>query len=93
MAAADKFDMAAKQCAASASTQQFALALESGEVVRFDNNGDAKATEALRTVDVQTGKKIKATVTGIMEANNTVRVVSVEVKAKKSKTSSMAGEQ
>jgi hypothetical protein len=89
MAAADKIDTAAKHCAASASTEQFGLALSGGEVVRFNNDGDAKASEALKTVDVQPGKKIKAKVTGVMEDDNTIRVASVEVKGKKNNPSSL----
>lgn len=92
-AAAQRVDTAAKQCTASSATQEFGLATSGGDVVRFDKDGNTKATDALRAVDVQPGKKVKAKVTGVMEENNLVRVASVEVKGKKiSPSSSMGGQ-
>lgn len=91
-AVAQRVDTAAKQCSAGSSTQQFGLATSEGDVLRLDQAGNAKASEALRSVDVQPGKKVKAKVTGVMEANNVVQVASVEVKGKKiSPSTSMAG--
>jgi len=91
-AAAERMDSAAKQCAASTLTQAFGLALSDGKVVQLDSEGNTKASEAIKAVDVQPGKKIKAKVTGVLEANNTVNVASVEVKGKKiSPSSSMGG--
>lgn len=91
-AAAERMDAAAKQCAASTSTQSFGLALSDGKVVQLDNQGNTQASEALKTIDVQPGKKVKAKVTGAVEDNNIVRVASVEVKGKKiSPSSSMGG--
>ena len=93
MAAAEKIDTAAKQCTATASTQEFGLALSGGEVVRFDSEGDSKAGQALRGIDVPPGKKIKAKVTGVMGENDAVKVAVVELKGKKiSPSSSMAGQ-
>lgn len=83
IARATRIDEAAKQCTASPSTQTFGLAMSGGQVVQFDNSGNSKALEALKAVDVQPGKKIKAKVTGTMENQQTVRVASVEVKGKK----------
>jgi hypothetical protein len=83
MAKANRIDNAAKQCAASASTQTFGLAMSGGQVVQFDSSGNSKAQEALKDVEMQPGKKIKAKVTGTMENQQTVRVASVEVKGKK----------
>jgi hypothetical protein len=92
MAAAERVDTAAKQCAASASTQQFGLAVSSGEVLRFDNAGDAKAAEALKNAELRPGKKVKAKVTGAVDTNDMLRVASVDIKGKKlNPTSSMAG--
>ena len=90
MAKAQKFDDAAKQCVATASTQTFGLALSDGKVVKFDQEGDAKASEAVKETTVQPGKKIKAKVTGTMEDNDTVKVASVEVKGKRSSTPAAA---
>jgi nicotinate-nucleotide pyrophosphorylase len=90
-AAAERMDAAAKQCAASTSTQSFGLALSDGKVVQLDNQGNTQASEALKTIDVQPGKKVKAKVTGTVEDNNIVRVASVEVKGKKVNPSSSMG--
>lgn len=90
-AAAERMDAAAKQCAASTSTQSFGLALSDGKVVQLDNQGNTQASEALKTIDVQPGKKVKAKVTGTVEDNNVVRVASVEVKGKKVNPSSSMG--
>lgn len=83
MAKATRIDNAAKQCAASPSTQTFGLAMSGGQVLQFDSSGNGKAQEALKDVQVQSGKKIKAKVTGTMQDQQTVRVASVEVKGKK----------
>jgi hypothetical protein len=83
MEKATRIDKAAKQCPASPSTQNFGLAMSGGQVVQFDSSGNSKAQEALKGIEVQPGKKIKAKVTGTMENQQTVRVASVEVKGKK----------
>ena len=83
MAKAERVDKAAKQCIASPSTQNFGLAMSGGQVVQFDSGGNSKAQEALKEVQVQPGKKIKAKVAGTMQNNVTVSVSSVEVKGKR----------
>jgi hypothetical protein len=83
IAKAERVDKAAKQCAASASTLNFGLAMSGGQVVQFDSEGNSKAQEALKQVEVQPGKKIKAKVTGTLQNNVTVKVASVEVKGKR----------
>lgn len=90
MARAERVDDAAKQCAASSSTQNFGLAMSGGQVVQFDSDGNSKAQEALKEVQVQPGKKIKAKVTGTMQSNVTVKVASVEVKGKRTPGSAPA---
>ena len=90
-AAAERMDQATKQCTATDSTQTFGLALSDGKVVQLDNEGNTKASQALKSVAVEPGKKIKAKVTGVVEANNMVQVASVEVKGKKQPSSSMGG--
>jgi hypothetical protein len=83
VARAEKVNDAAKQCVPSSSTQAFGLAMSGGEVVKFDNAGDSKAQEALKEVQVRSGKTVKAKVTGTMQDRATVRVESVEVKGKR----------
>jgi hypothetical protein len=88
MARAAKVDNAAKQCTASSATQDFGLAMSGGQVVQFDRDGNNKAQDALKEVEVQPGKRIKAKVTGTLENSTMVRVASVEVKGKRSGGSS-----
>jgi len=83
MARASMIDQAAKRCTPTASTQAFGLALSDGRVVNFDGEGNAKASEALKEVSVQPGKKVKAKVAGTLEGE-TVKVASVEIKGKRS---------
>lgn len=83
MARAEQVDKAAKQCVASSSTQNFGLAMSGGQVVQFDAGGNNKAQEALKEVQVQPGKKVKAKVTGTLQDKVTVKVASVEVKGKR----------
>lgn len=83
IAKASKVDEAAKQCAAGPSTQAFGLAMSGGQVVKFNTDGNTKALEALKEVEVQPGKKVKAKVTGTMQDESTVKVASVEVKGKR----------
>jgi hypothetical protein len=83
MAKATLVDNAARQCAASASTQVFGLVLSGAQIVKFDNDGNAKASEALKEVTVPAGKKVKARVTGMMEHRDTVKVASIELKGKR----------
>ena len=90
MAKAERMDNAVKQCTPSALTQTFGLALSDGQVMKFDEQGNAKATDAVKNTAPEPGKKIKAKVTGIMEENDTVRVASLEVKGKRSSAPSPA---
>lgn len=78
-----KVDKAANECVASPQAQNLGLAMSGGQLVQFDQNGNAKAKDALKTVDVEPGKKIKAKVTGTMEDKNTVNVASIEIKGKR----------
>ena len=82
MAQEDRVDTAAKQCPPGPSTQAFGLAMSAGQVVEFDKNGDALARGALKDTTVQSGKKIKAKITGTMENETTVKVASLDVKGK-----------
>jgi hypothetical protein len=81
MAKATMMDQAAKQCTATASTQAFAL-VSGADVMKLDDQGNSKASEAVKGVEVQPGKKVKAKVTGTMEGE-TIKVAAVEVKGKR----------
>jgi hypothetical protein len=83
-------DQASKRCTATAATQAFGLALSDGQVVSFDGEGNTKASEALKEVSVQAGKKVKAKVTGTLEGQ-TVKVASLEIKGKHSSQPSQSG--
>lgn len=82
MAQEEQVDNAAKQCTPSPSTQVFGLAMSDGQVVQFDKNGDTLAQGALKDNAVQSGKKIKAKVTGTMQSETMVKVASLDVKGK-----------
>jgi hypothetical protein len=88
MARAARIDNEAKQCAATIATTVFGLALPDGQVVRFDDEGNAKAGAALKAVVVEPGKRVKATVTGTLEGGDTVKVAAVGVKGKRSSPAS-----
>jgi hypothetical protein len=90
MAQADKLDREAKQCTATTSTTAFGLVPPGGHMVRFDEDGNTKAGEALRTITVEPGKAVKAKVTGIPAGGDIVNVASVEVKGKSGKHPSSA---
>jgi hypothetical protein len=84
-ARASKADSEAKECVATTATTAFGLVLADGQLVRFDDEGNAKAGEALKAVTVDRGKRVKVKVTGTLEGGgNTVKVASVEIKGKRS---------
>ena len=94
MARANRVDQASKQCAATEATNQFALAMSGGQVMQFDSEGNSKAKEALKGANPESGKKVKAKVTGVsmIENNNEVlKVASVDVKGKGKHGSAGAG--
>lgn len=72
---------AARQCAASSATLRLGWRFSDGQVVKLDDEGNAKASEALKAVNVETGKGVKAKVTGLLESSDTMKVASVEVKS------------
>ncbi len=86
MARASIVDKVATQCAAKDSTQSFGLVTGDGQIMKFNQEGNAKASEALKENPVPAGKKVKAKVTGTTEGNSGVQVTSVEIKAKKEKS-------
>ena len=63
--------------------------MSNGQMMRFDTEGAAKAREALKDSGTrESGKKVKAKVTGVIESDHTVKVASVDVKAGKAKRTS-----
>ncbi len=88
MARASMIDDAAKQCAARDTTHTFGLVLGDGQIMRFDEEGNAKASAALKESEPKEGKKVKAKVTGTMATGSEVKVASLEIKGKKSSTKS-----
>lgn len=77
---ANKVDDAAKVCFASLSAQALGLATSDGQVLQFDQEGNAKAKEALKDADLEPGKKVKAKVSGTMKDETTVIVASIDIK-------------
>jgi hypothetical protein len=90
MAQADKLDNEAKQCVATTATTVFGLVPAGGPMMRFDDQGNTKAGEALRAATVEPGKRVKAKVTGVLGGSDTVTVSSVEIKGKTAKHASSA---
>jgi hypothetical protein len=88
MARANKVDSEAKQCIATVTTTVFGLVLPEGQVVKLDDEGNAKAGEALKAVTVEPGKRVKAKVTGTLQGGDRVKVASVEIKGKRSSPAS-----
>ena len=88
MARANNVENGAKQCVASVATTAFGLVIAGGQMVRFDDEGNAKTGEALKAVTVEPGKQVKAKVTGTVEGSETVKVASVEIKGKRSSPAS-----
>jgi hypothetical protein len=88
MAQADKLDKEVRQCVATAATTAFGLVPADGQMVRLDDEGNTKAGEALRAATVEPGKPVKAKVTGILAAGDTVNVSAVEIKGKAGKHAS-----
>ncbi len=88
-ARANRVDSIAKQCSATQTTQDFRLAVGDGQVLRFDQEGNAKASDALKGVELRPGKKLKAKVSGRLgNGGTTVEVASIEVKAKRASPAS-----
>jgi hypothetical protein len=74
-----------KKCVASESTSEFGLALSGGQLIAFDQDGNTKASQAIKVAELQPGKPAKATVKGIEESSGSVHVTSVEIKGKSKK--------
>ena len=75
-------DDVAKACTPSRPTMHFGLLISGGQLLKFDAPGDSKAKEAIDISPVEPGKTVKVKVTGIVEADDTVRVASIELKGR-----------
>ncbi len=69
----------ATACTASRPTMHYGLLISGGRLLKFDAAGDFKAKEAIDISPVEPGKTVKVKVTGIVEAEGTVRVASIEL--------------
>lgn len=78
-------DDAVKKCPASESTSDFGLALSNGRVIEFDQDGNSKASQAIKVAELAPGSPAKATVEAFEESGGSVRVTSVQVKSKHKK--------
>jgi hypothetical protein len=76
---------AVKKCPASESTAEFGLALSSGRLIGFDQDGNSKASHAAKVAELQSDTPPKATVEGIEESTGLIHVTSVEIKGKHKK--------
>ena len=73
-------DHAVKTCTPKTPTAHFGLLVSGEHLLKFDALGDVKAMKALRVAANRPGKTVKAKVTGVIEAVDTVRVASIEIK-------------
>jgi hypothetical protein len=74
-----------KRCTASKSTSEFGLALSGGRLIQFDQDGNRKASQAIKVAELRPGKPAKATVKGIVESSGSVHVTSVQIKGERKK--------
>ena len=65
-----------KDCALSCAKSGFGLVTADGKFLKFDEEGNAKALEAIKGTDKE--KDLKAKVTGEMD-NDTLKVASIEI--------------
>ncbi len=72
----------ATACTPRRPTMHYGLLISSGTLLKFDAAGDFKAKEAIEISPVEPGKTFKVKVTGIVEADDTVRVASIELKGR-----------
>jgi len=75
-------ERAAEQCPATASTTAFGL-ITDGKFVKLDDQGNSKATEAIKSATLKEGKAPKAKIKGTLEGD-TVRVAEIQVKGQRS---------
>jgi len=71
-------EQVAKACTPTPPTMHYGLVVSGGQLIRFDRAGDFKAKEAINVSAVEPGKALKVKVMGVIEAEDTVRVASIE---------------
>ena len=72
----------ATACTPSRPTMHYGLLISGGQLLKFDAAGDFKAKEAIDISPVEPGKTVKVKVTGIVVADDTVRVASIELRGR-----------
>ena len=72
-----------QQCPATSSTTAFGLVLGDGKFVKLDDQGNSKASEAIKATALKEGKAPKAKVKGTVEGD-TVKVAEIQVKGQRS---------
>jgi len=72
-----------KQCPATASTTAFGLVTGDGKFVKLDDQGNSKASEAIKTATLKEGKAPKAKIKGTMEGDM-VKVGEIQLKGQRS---------
>jgi len=71
-----------KACTPNPSSQHYGLVVSGGRFLRFDTVGDSKARDAINASPIEPGKTLKVKVTGVIEALDTLRVASIEIKGR-----------
>jgi len=72
----------ATACTPSRPTTHYGLLISGGTLLKFDAAGNFKAKEASGISPGEPGKTVKVKVTGIVEAEDTLRVASIELKGR-----------
>jgi hypothetical protein len=78
-------EQGAKACAPNNPTTHYGLVISSGELLRFDTAGNSKAKEAENISAperIERGRTVKASVTGVLESENRVRVASIKMRGR-----------
>jgi len=79
---AKMLETVATACTPRRPTMHYGLLISGGQLLKFDAAGDFKAKEAIEISPVEPGKTVKVKVTGIVEAEDTVRVASIQLKGR-----------
>jgi hypothetical protein len=56
--------------------------LGDGQVIKFDGDGASNASQAVKDVELEPGKAVKAAIKGIDQGSGSVQVASAEIKHK-----------
>ena len=75
-------EQVAKACTPTLPTVHYGLLISGGQLLKFDKTGDFKAKEAINVSPVEPEKIVKVKVTGVIEAEGTLGVASIELKGR-----------